>query len=147
MGFELIIEFIEHLIVVATRNYNAIANSHILQLTTVFSVCRALTSRCLETDPNNFLCFHAHVFTGWCLSITRSLLQLTNPQACDHLTPTCYSSHCRFKTLNSRVIAAAPRFMASTRTAQKTPLTAVILLLLECVLRPLPSNGRCLQSH
>jgi hypothetical protein len=40
-----------------------------------------------------------------------------------------------------------PRYIASARTAQKTPLPAVTLLLRACLLRQLPSNGRYLQSR
>jgi hypothetical protein len=43
------------------------------------------------------------------------------------------------------VIAAAPRYIDSARTAQRTPLPRVFLR--TCHLRPLPNNGRCLQSH
>jgi hypothetical protein len=34
VGFGFVIEFIEHVQIVATSNYSAIANSHIQQLTT-----------------------------------------------------------------------------------------------------------------
>jgi hypothetical protein len=44
-------------------------------------------------------------------------------------------------------MAAGPRYIASTRTAQRTPLPTALLLLLAFLLRLLPSNGRCLQSH
>jgi hypothetical protein len=37
MGFGLLTEFIEHLQIVTTSNYSAIANSHILRFTTACS--------------------------------------------------------------------------------------------------------------
>jgi hypothetical protein len=75
-----------------------------------------------------------------------------------------YSSNCRPKILAN---ADAPLYTASAQTKQKTPLPTVILLLRHValsrttwrtplpsysivvtkLLRSLPSNGRCLQSH
>jgi hypothetical protein len=55
MEFELIIEFIEHLQIVTTSNYSAIASSHTLQFTrarTKSSQTAVLTSRCLVTASN-----------------------------------------------------------------------------------------------
>jgi hypothetical protein len=51
--FGLVIAFIEHLQIVTTRNYSAIANSHTQQFTaarTKSSVCCVFTSCCLVTD-------------------------------------------------------------------------------------------------
>jgi hypothetical protein len=39
MGFGLVIGFIEHLQIVTTSNYSAIANSRTLQFTTARTVC------------------------------------------------------------------------------------------------------------
>jgi hypothetical protein len=50
---------------------------------------------------------------------------LTFLQASDCPTTNFYSSNYRLKTL---VIATAPRYTASARTAQKTPLIVVLLL-------------------
>jgi hypothetical protein len=44
-------------------------------------------------------------------------------------------------------MAADPRYTASERRAQRTPLTIAPLLLRACLLRKLPSNDRCLLSH
>jgi hypothetical protein len=44
-------------------------------------------------------------------------------------------------------MAAGPRFIALERTAQRTPLETALILFRTCILRPLPSNGRCLQSY
>jgi hypothetical protein len=38
-GFGLVIEFIEHLQIVTTSNYSAVANSHTLQFTTARTNC------------------------------------------------------------------------------------------------------------
>jgi hypothetical protein len=45
------------------------------------------------------------------------------------------------------LMTAGPRYIASARTAQKTLLPTALLLSRSCVLRPLSSNGRGLQSH
>jgi hypothetical protein len=65
---------------------------------------------------------------------------LTSSQAGDHLTRISYTSSCRLKTL---VMAAGPRYIASARTAQKTPLPTVTPLLR--VTQPLSSND-CLSG-
>jgi hypothetical protein len=44
-------------------------------------------------------------------------------------------------------MTVGPRYLASERAAQRTPLPTAFLLLLACLLRPLPGNRRCLQSH
>jgi hypothetical protein len=157
----LVIGFIEHFYtqLVTTRNYSAIANSHTLQFTTartyVFSSCCVFTNRFLVTASNGgrspssefskLPASHSNSSQGLnCGSPqTESLTHqpnrstpLTNPQAGGHLTPTL-SSHCRLKT---PVIVVGPRYMASTRTTQSTPLRTAHLLL-----RPIPSNG-CLQN-
>jgi hypothetical protein len=103
-GFGLIIQVIEHLQIVTTSNYSAITNSHTLQFTTArtkSSQSDIFISHCLVTDPNKVLCFRCYVLTSWRLS-QNSLLQMTNPQAGDHLTPNSYSSHCSLETLLSQ---------------------------------------------
>jgi hypothetical protein len=45
---------------------------------------------------------------------------------------------------HSSLMAASPRYIASARTAQETPLTIVFLLMCACQLQPLPSNGYCI---
>jgi hypothetical protein len=50
-------------------------------------------------------------------------------------------------TKNSLIIAATPCYVASAQTTRKTPLPRVLLLLHACLLRPLPGNSHCLQSH
>jgi hypothetical protein len=52
------------------------------------------------------------------------------------LTPNSFSSNCHLKTL---VMAAGPRYVASVRTVQKTPLRTLNPLL--HITQPLPSNG------
>jgi hypothetical protein len=73
MGFGLIIGFTEHLQIVTTSNYSAIANSHTLQLT---SACTK-SSQSTVSSPvvagngsqhHSFLSFCVHVLTGWQLS-------------------------------------------------------------------------------
>jgi hypothetical protein len=44
-------------------------------------------------------------------------------------------------------LVMAVRFTASARTSQRTPFPRVLILLRSCLLRPLPSNIRFLQSH
>jgi hypothetical protein len=57
MGFGLVIGFIDHLQMVITSNYNALANSCTRLLTTAHSKSsHFFTSRFLVTDPNNVLC-------------------------------------------------------------------------------------------
>jgi hypothetical protein len=68
---------------------------------------------------------------------------LSNSQVGGHLTPTSCSSHCRLKAQDSALMAAGSRYIASTPTIQRTPLPTVVA----CLLRPLPSNDRCLQNH
>jgi hypothetical protein len=57
MGFGLVIGFTDHLQIVTTSNYNAIANSHTQQFTTahIKSSQFVFTSRFLATNPNNDL--------------------------------------------------------------------------------------------
>jgi hypothetical protein len=52
MEFGLVIGFIEHLQIVTTSNYSAIANSH----TAIHSIFRVFTSRCLVTASNGGRC-------------------------------------------------------------------------------------------
>jgi hypothetical protein len=58
MGFGLVIGCIDHLQIVTTSNYSAIANSHNLQFTAAHTKYSqfVFTSRFLLTDPNNVLC-------------------------------------------------------------------------------------------
>jgi hypothetical protein len=61
-GFDCVTGFIEHLQIVTTSNYSAIANSHTLQFTK--ARIKSSESAVSMTDPNNVLCFRAHVLTG-----------------------------------------------------------------------------------
>jgi hypothetical protein len=99
-GFRLVIGFIEHLQIVTTRNYSAIAISHI---------CSSLQD---VLHPLSLLCLHQWMFPA---------PGPTSLKASGHLTPTSYSSFCRLKTPSRRI--------ASARTAQKTPLLTVTSLL------------------
>jgi hypothetical protein len=53
----------------------------------------------------------------------------------------------RIELVDSLVIAAAPRYIASARTAQKTPPPTVPPLLLSLLLRPLPNNSFCIAAY
>jgi hypothetical protein len=131
----LAIGFIKNLHNVTTNKYNAIANSHTLQFTTT----RSKTSQSAVSSPAvacSFLSFRVHVLTGrplshnslpgWRPSHTNLLLFLLPSQ-------------------ESLVIAAAPRYIASARTAKINRFQQFFYC---CVrpLRPLLSSGRCLQS-
>jgi hypothetical protein len=103
MGFVFAIGFIEHLQDVTTSNYNAMVNSHILQLQSAKSVLSLLYH--LWLSPGNGFqirslpSFHVHVFIRRRLS-HNSLIAPTNSQASDHLTQTSYFSHCRLRPLS-----------------------------------------------
>jgi hypothetical protein len=75
-----------------------------------------------------------------------NLLYSPDSQAGCHFTPTFYSSHSRLKSQDSDLMTAGPRYIASVRTAQRTPLPAD-LLFRAVLLWPLPTTGRYLQSH
>jgi hypothetical protein len=69
MGFGLVIGFIDHLQIVATSNYSAVANSRTLQFTTA----RTNSSQSAVSSPGGFqrrrsLNFRFHVLTGRRLS-------------------------------------------------------------------------------
>jgi hypothetical protein len=71
MGFGIVKGFIEHLQIVATNNYSAIANPHTLQFTAVRteSFQSAVPSQVVAWQRiNNVHCFHADVPIGWRLS-------------------------------------------------------------------------------
>jgi hypothetical protein len=110
------------------------------------------------------------LLTGNCLT-THSLFHLTKSKADGHLTLSSYSSHCRLMTdeVTHQLAHFTPPYTplliphaATARVATKTPLPIFPLVLRNvssgllpsnglCVhvgacLRPLPSNGRCLQS-
>jgi hypothetical protein len=61
-GFVLVAGFTEHLQMVTTSNYSAIADSHTLQFTTAHTKPSqfVFTSRLLVTDPNNVLCLRPY---------------------------------------------------------------------------------------
>jgi hypothetical protein len=134
MGFGLVIRFIEHLQIVTTSNYRAVANSHTLQF---------ITAHIKSSQPavsSSVLCFHAHVPTGWWL-----VLQLTH--CSNWLTPitsTSYSFHCCSRLLSND---SCPSYIALACMVQRIPLLTACLVLCVCLLWPLPSNSRCLQSH
>jgi hypothetical protein len=115
MGFGLVIQFIQHLYtqIVTTINCSAIANSHTLQFTTT------------RNESSQF----ARIFPDCRLVTASSASVFTSSLAGDCLTTNSYSSNSCLKTL---VIAAAPRFIDSARTAQKTPLPTVLLLRAVC---------------
>jgi hypothetical protein len=87
---EFVIGFIEHLLIITTTHYRAVAESHSLQINrapTVFSVCYMLS------------CFHIKFETRLYILLTfrletqlNSRLQLTKLHVGGHLTPTLYSS-------------------------------------------------------
>jgi hypothetical protein len=56
-------------------------------------------------------------------------------QADVHLTQTSYPANCRTLSLDWLVMAVGPRYIASTRTAQRIPL-ATYISLRACLLRP-----------
>jgi hypothetical protein len=87
-----VIEFINHLQIIITTNYDAIAVLHILQITTAQAKPSqsAFTSRFLVTDLNNgdsSASVLMSLLSGE-YPTTTLLLQLTNSQADGHLTPT-----------------------------------------------------------
>jgi hypothetical protein len=112
---------------VTTSNYSAIRNSHsAIHYSTyeVFSVCCTFTG-CRLVTASNAVASSASAFTSL-------------------LSHNSYSSNCRPMSLSNEV---CPRYLASARTAQRTSLLTALLLLRTCLLGPLPSNCRCLQSH
>lgn len=65
MGFGFVIVFIEHLQILTTNIYSAVANSHILKFTTartVFSVCYVFIS-CRPVTVSNVVKSSAFIFT------------------------------------------------------------------------------------
>jgi hypothetical protein len=91
MGFGLVIGFIDHLQIVTTRNYNATANLHTLQITTAHAKPSqsACTSRFPVTDLNNgdsSVSALMSLLSGK-YPTAALLLQLTTSQAGGHLTP------------------------------------------------------------
>jgi hypothetical protein len=104
-------------------NYSAVASSHTLQLTTG---CTKLSQSAVSSPvvawwwiPTISLCFHAHVLAGDCHT-TNSLLQLSSM---DHTEKTLLLSCC----IHCYVCVCWDAHVITTQ--------------------PLPSNGRCLQSH
>jgi hypothetical protein len=62
----MVIGFIEHLLIVSTSNYSALASPHTLQFITArkkyFQF--VFTSRFLITDPNNVLCLRTYLLAN-----------------------------------------------------------------------------------
>jgi hypothetical protein len=81
----------------------------------------SLAGDCLTTNCSDWL-------PGWRPSHTNLLLSSVPSQ-------------------DSLLTAAGPCYIDSARIAQRTPLPTALLLLRACLLRPLPSNAHCLQSH
>jgi hypothetical protein len=144
----LVIGFTEHLQIITTSTigmslihtlYNSLQQA--LRLLSLLYLHRLSPGNGFQR--RSFIGFRVHVLTGRRLS-HNSFIAPTNPQAGGYLTPTSYSSRCYPKTL---VIAAAPSYIASARTAQKKSPPTVLPLMRARLLRPIPSNGHCLQSH
>jgi hypothetical protein len=83
----------------------------------------------MHSLTNQFAPLHyIHKLPGWRLSHTNFLLFSLPSQ-------------------DSLLMAAGPCYIALVQIAHRTPFPAALLLLRACLLRPLPSNGRCLHSH
>jgi hypothetical protein len=88
MWFGLVIAFVEHLEILTTSNYSAIANSCILQFTmTLLSVWCIFTGWCPVT-ASSAVASSAFMF----LSLLVGDCLTTNNEAGGHLTPTSFSS-------------------------------------------------------
>jgi hypothetical protein len=126
---DLVIGFIEHLQIVTTSNYSAVANSNTLQLTTHFSVCCVFTSR-LSGDR-----FQQRPL----LPSSRSNRLATVPQ----LT---HCSSCPAHNISARIAQKTPSFCCCIQLlrAQPSARTAQINLSSVAIYGSLPSNGRCL---
>jgi hypothetical protein len=129
-GSGLVIGFIGHLQIVPTSNYSAIANSHTLQFTTAYTKSSSVSYLHRLSPGNGFQSVASStsvltsLLTGDCLT-TNSLL---------HLLPGWRPSHTNLllfllPSQDPLVIATVPRYIASARIAQKTPLPTVLLLL------------------
>jgi hypothetical protein len=133
MGFGLVIGFMDHLQIVTTSNYNAIANLHTSHITAVHakSSQSAFTNRFPITDFNNgdSSAFVLMSLLSGEYPATALFLQLTNTQAAGHLTSTSYSSLHRLpKQLTAAWLVSLIHNPLSW-TVYKTPFPPVTLLL------------------
>jgi hypothetical protein len=144
MAFGLVIGFIEHLQIVTTSNYNAIANS----LTIYYSLQHALSLLSLKhlyrPSPGNgfhrrsFFRFRVHVFTGRQLSHNSLNSRLVLLKTTGHGT---HIKH-RFQQFFYCCIEYIYHGLRRRRHFPITP-----LLLVTNLLRPLPSNGCCMAAY
>jgi hypothetical protein len=98
-GFRLIIGFIEHLQIITNLS---------ISLSLIHTLCSSL---------QHVLSSQSALFTSGCSPAPG----LTSSQVGGHLTPTSSSSNCRLKTQDSVLMAVGPHYIASARTAQRTP--------------------------
>jgi hypothetical protein len=116
VGFGLVIRFIEHLRIVTTGNYSAIANSHTVQFTTA----RSKSSQSAVPSP---------VVAWWRIPTKSSASILMFLSAGNW--PTTVNS--QLNSTDSRfysdwlVTAAGPHYITSTLPLQKTPVPRVLL--------------------
>jgi hypothetical protein len=93
---------------------------------------------------------HSRVRVPWdsqpYFTVSDSRLPFSSPPTTRRVTVEVFDPASKRETPSS-VMTVDLCYIASARSAQRTRLPIALLLLCACLLRPLPSNNRCLQSH